>query len=587
LENKEENKVAKVIVEYKCKSNGQTYYSCLIKGRKLIVSKSKLIKQINEQPKFYDCVVRADGNIYKVSGAVVEELEIGNFLLRDELRQACTDAVKYNKRNAYTAMETYTHQSDLHKVGVVNGMRNTGKTVILLQLAGRGERDAQNNILYWQQSAYISLKYKEYDVATLCAYVANLRRLGIKYIYIDEVTYADGFVDYASGLSDEVDSRFRIVLSGTDTIGIVFAEQESLYHRYVDVKTTPMGYKEYCSLTGRKDVIDYIRSGGVFWENNPNETDLEEYLRTSVVENIYNTIQNMRRVVPAAAKLVLLPKDSLFALCYSICQYGVYELVKAKLDVFDDDIFTEAVKDVLGKSNIMVTPEGKKRIRLASGKPKLHAGVFEPVQVDAAILLMEMCGFLYRTGAYAEDGIYDDHELVFAQTGVAREFVRVVLSGVCRSGVIPANRIPRILARIEENTDGLILECACLSAVIRAAESLDKALQVFRYRWASGKHEIDICVLDTRHGALHLIEIKRSEQEFAFSRGSGKGEPYAGKHLANADCTQPLIARLQPADVIRTLLYRGDDKILNVDGVEVHHRNISEFLVSLEEGRVF
>ena len=284
-----ENKKSKITVPYECNSNGQIYYSCHIKGKKLIVSKRKLIEQINDQPQSFDCVINTEGNIVKDLGLAIERLEIGNFLLRDELKEACADALRYNKRDAYAVMESYTHRTDLHKVGIVNGMRNTGKTVILLQLAGRSERDDKNNILIWQQSAYITLKYKEYDMATLCFYVANLRRLGIKYIYIDEVTYADGFVDYACGLSDKVDSQLRIVLSGTDSVGFIFAGQESLYHRYVEVKTTPMGFPEYRYLTNKNDVIDYIRSGGVFWGSDPSEAVLEEYLRTSVVENIYNT----------------------------------------------------------------------------------------------------------------------------------------------------------------------------------------------------------------------------------------------------------------------------------------------------------
>jgi len=201
-------------------------------------------------------------------------------------------------------------------------------------------------------------------------------------------------------------------------------------------------------------------------------------------------------------------------------------------------------------------------------------------------MLMEMCGFLYRTGAFAESQIYDDHELVFAQTGVAREFVRVVLRGICLSSEFPAASVQRILNSVERNADGLILESACMSAVIRCAEPLEKALQIFKYRWSGGEHEIDICVLDRRTGILNLYEVKRSDESIDTSRGKRKGEEYAKRHLANVDCIQPLLSRFNPVGVTRTLLYRGKDEVVNIDGIEIHHRNISEFLTSLEEGKV-
>ena len=565
-------------------TNKILYYVCAlvgVRGRK-VIKHSDLSTAVRENPGLYDVKIVAFDNIVRPDNSDIERLDVGSFYFGEALYTEAEPSLQYKKRNAYNVMEEYLTRDDLlNKVGIVSGMRNTGKTVILQQLAC--------SPVCKGNSAYISLNYEEYEVAELCNYISTLyRRVGIRYFFIDEVTRADGFVDYANGLADSwaVGKTIKIVLSGTDSLSFSFARQESLYHRGVEVKTTPMGYKEYSRLTGKDDVVDYIRSGGVFWENNPSEAVIDDYLRTSVVENIYNTIHNMNRVVPAATKLISLSKDSLYALCYSICQYGVLELVKAKLNDFDDDIFIEAVKDTLGKSGITVTETGRKLIRLASGKPKFHSGTFSEVQVDAAITLMEMCGFLYRTGAFAESQIYDDHELIFAQTGVAREFVRIVLRGICLSNEFPAVSVQRILDSVERNTDGLILEPACMSAVIRYLEPLEKAVQVFKYRWSGGEHEIDICVMDKRDGTLHLYEVKRNMDSVDTGRGKHKGEEYAKRHLANAACVQPLLSRFNPVSVTRTLLYRGNEEVKKIDGTEIHHRNISEFLVSLEEGKL-
>ena len=560
------------------------YYVCSLDGigERKIVKHADLVAAVRKNPGIYDVKIKGFDNVTRPGGGV-ERLDIGDFYLGEALYTEAEPSLQYQKRDAYGIMEDYLTRGDLlNKVGIVSGMRNTGKTVILMQLACspvcRGN------------AAYITLNYRECDVAALCGYISTLyRRVGIRYFFIDEVTRADGFVDYANGLADKwtVGKTIKIVLSGTDSLSFALAKQESLHHRYIEAKTTPMGYREYSRLTGKGDVLDYIRSGGVFWENKPSEAVLDDYLRTSVVENIYNTIHNMRRAVPAAAKLMPLSKDGLHALCYSICRYGVLELVRAKLGEFDDDVFAEAIKDALGSSGITVTETGKKLIRLSSGKPMLHPGTFPEAQVDAAITLMEMCGFLCRAGAFAEDQLYDDHELVFAQTGVAREFVRVVLRGICLSGTFPAADVKRILGSVERNSDGLILESACMSAVLRYAEPLENALRVFKYRWSGGEHEIDICVLDRRDGILHLHEIKRTTESIDTKRGKHRGEEYAKRHLADADCVKPLVSRLNPAKVTHTLLYCGKDETKNIGGVDVRHRNIAEFLVSLENGEVF
>ena len=566
-------------------TNKLLYYVCVldgVPGRK-VIKQEDLIAAVRENPDMYDVKIVGFDNITRPDNSDIELLDIGTFYLFEALYSESESSLNYVKRNVYNEMENYLTRDDLlNKVGIVSGMRNTGKTVILQQLtccpACKGN------------SAYITLNYEQYDIAALCGYISTLyRRVGIRYFFIDEVTRADGFVDYSNGLTDKwaVGKTMWIVLSGTDSLSFSLAQQESLYHRFIEVKTTPMGYTEYSRLTGKVDVVDYIRSGGVFWGNDPNEAVLDDYLRTSVVENIYNTIHNMRRSVPIATKLMPLSRDSLYALCYSICQYGVLEFVKSKLNDMDDDAFNEAVKDVLGKSSITVTADGRKRIRLASGKPMLHSEPFPEAQVDAAIKLMEMCGFLYRVDEFSENQLYDGHALVFDQTGVAREFVRVVLRGICLSNEFPAASVQRILSRVEKNTDGMILESACMSAVIRYTQPMDKLLHVFKYRWSSGEHEIDICVLDRRDGVLHLFEVKRDVESTDSNRGLRRGEKYSKRHLANDSCVQPLLNRFKPTGLTHMLLYRGESTKKNIDCIDVFHMNISEFLVDLENGGIF
>ena len=55
-----------------------------------------------------------------------------------------------------------------------------------------------------------------------------------RYVFIDEVTLMDDFIDGAALFSDVfATSGMKIVLSGTDSLGFIFSEDEQLYDRCI------------------------------------------------------------------------------------------------------------------------------------------------------------------------------------------------------------------------------------------------------------------------------------------------------------------------------------------------------------------
>jgi len=60
-------------------------------------------------------------------------------------------------------------------------MRSTGKTVILKQLAGRKD--------FVSESAYLTLNYDEYSIDDVYTWMTNLQSIGIKYFYVDKITW--------------------------------------------------------------------------------------------------------------------------------------------------------------------------------------------------------------------------------------------------------------------------------------------------------------------------------------------------------------------------------------------------------------
>lgn len=111
-----------------------------------------------------------------------------------------------------------------------------------------------------------------------------LDKLPQKYIFIDEITKADNFIQLASSLSDKYIDK-RIVITGTDSSSLLFTKQNELYDRMTLIRTTYISFAEYNYLLNRslKEYIEYGRTltdGKTIYNS---EENLEEYTNTAKV----------------------------------------------------------------------------------------------------------------------------------------------------------------------------------------------------------------------------------------------------------------------------------------------------------------
>ena len=136
-------------------------------------------------------------------------------------------ARKFKKRDCYSEIKDYINADIEDKVCVVYGLRRTGKTTLIKQIIlslDEGQR---------QKAAYIKCTAKN-TVAALNKDIAILRDLSYKYLFIDEVSLMDGFIDSSSVFSDVYAAQgMKIIFSGTDSLGFYFAINDELYDRAV------------------------------------------------------------------------------------------------------------------------------------------------------------------------------------------------------------------------------------------------------------------------------------------------------------------------------------------------------------------
>lgn len=182
-----------------------------------------------------------------------------------------------------------------NRVTMLYGTRRTGKTVLMQQaiscLIDSGIPEGE--------VALVTVQKDKIDGDLLCKYMLVLMRLGVKYLFIDELTYVTGDINWVSLLSDNTPGRI-VVLSATDSLMLRELARTVLFERANVIRTTCISYEEFSLLYPGRDIKDYMRSGGVLRSSEEyveahNVVDFEryqkyglDYIGSAVIDNIVN-----------------------------------------------------------------------------------------------------------------------------------------------------------------------------------------------------------------------------------------------------------------------------------------------------------
>ena len=197
------------------------------------------------------------------------------------LRAFMTPALKYRRRECYARLKDYVFGPQMDKVFVIYGLRRTGKTTMIRQILADMDEEMLN------QTAFIQVTAKN----TLAEVNKDLRMLeknGCRYVFLDEVTLMEDFIDGAAVFSDVfAASGMKIVL-------------EQLYDRCIMLHTTFIPYREFEQVLGIKGIDEYIRYGGTmsmsgvnYNEDSPfaNSKTADEYVDTAIAHNIQHSLR--------------------------------------------------------------------------------------------------------------------------------------------------------------------------------------------------------------------------------------------------------------------------------------------------------
>ena len=526
----------------------------------------------------------------KSSAAFIETPSIkdAKFNLRiiygTDLKDFASQTKDFHKRDCFTQIQEYLYSDTLDKVCLVYGLRRTGKTTMLRQCFYEMKEGD------FKRSVYIKATVTD-TMAALNKDLKQLRELGIKYVFIDEVTLISDFIDSAAILSDIYSAMgMKIVLSGTDSLGFWLAVHEELYDRAVMVHTTYIPFSEHSRLLGINDVDEYIRYGGTLkagvWGFENKEVNAEDasfrdnestriYIDTAICSNIQRSLKCYQDGNHFRNLYDLYEKKELTGAINRIIENESHKFL---VQILTDD-FKSHDLHLLGR-NLRKEREEENRIEIfdnldeASVTKKLME-ILEIKNKDLQIVqitddhveeikeylealdLLDECDLraIGKKLKFSENKIFTQPGMRFCQ---AKALVHSILKDEKfdqLSEPVKTFITERLLATVM----GHMLEDIVL---LDTKRRYGKSKEVFKLYFAAG--EFDMVIYDKKKAEIECFEIKHSDEIV---------EEQA-KHLLNEDNianTEKIYGKVTR----RCVLYKGGSGIAS-NGIE--YKNVEEFL---------
>ena len=215
-----------------------------------------------------------------------------DFLCGMELEKACIEYNTFNKRHLVQDVLKYLNTKV--KITVLYGTRRTGKTVMMFHTIS----ELLKKGVPTHQIMYMNLYNDSISSEILFDIMLSFRKFGIKYLFVDEITYCKGDLNFLTAFSDSTEDM-KIILAGTHSIGFISLLDGVLYDRAHSVHTTYISFKEFEKLYPNSTIDNYIEAGGILRDTEEyrikhNITlddyikDSSQYMSTAIRNNVFN-----------------------------------------------------------------------------------------------------------------------------------------------------------------------------------------------------------------------------------------------------------------------------------------------------------
>ena len=561
-------------IYYQWSENGKQY-SRIVKDDEVETLRSQIEerKSLQVQLRKMDIEIQGSKNSsFAESVSFKTDVRIGKQLI-----DFSSSIRNYKKRELYSAIENYVYGDSHDKVFILYGLRRTGKTTLIRQIIYNMNEADRNKAVFIQVNSDNSLGDINKDLK-------KLESMGYKYVFIDEITLMDDFIEGAALFSDVyAASGMKIVLSGTDSLGFVFSEDEQLYDRCVLLHTTFIPFREFENVLGIKDIDQYMKFGGTMSQSGENynkaifgsKKTTDEYVNTAIARNIQHSLKNYqyeghfrhlkdlyeKNELTNAINRIVEDINHEFTIKVLTRDFKSHDFGVSKnnlrndrensvdvLDDVDDKILTENLMkllEILNKDNQTVNIEDIHRIEIKE--------YFDLLDLTCDIPIVDM-----------NDLNDKNYITVFSQPGLrysqAESLVKTLLMDETFKEVSAPER-KRITERILDEVKGRMLE----EIVQLETKKANPDLEVFKLQFAVG--EFDMVVYDPVNVCCKIYEVKHSKEK----------DPLQYRHLINEEnCKQ---TEFRYGTILeKAVLYRGESTKAEQG---IIYRNVEDYLCEL------
>lgn len=500
----------------------------------------------------------------------------------ETLRSFAKSVRGYRRRECFQQLYDYVYGDPQDKVFILYGLRRTGKTTMIRQIFAE-MRDTE-----LVKAAFIQITAKD-TLADVNRDLKILEAHGFRYVFLDEVTLMEDFIEGAALFSDVFAAcGMKIVLSGTDSLGFLFTEDEQLYDRCVLLHTTFIPYREFETVLGIHGIDEYIRYGGTMSlggiHYNENSTfaskeKTDEYVDTAIARNIQHSLRcyqyeghfrHLRDLydkneLTSAINRVVEDINHRFTLEVLTQDWKSHDLGISASNLRRD---RENPTDILDRIDLMAVTNSLRKLLEIRNKAEqtIELDDIHVAEIKEYLDLLDLTREI--DVLHLPDVSTKSSRTVIAQPGLryaqADELIRSLLLDETFSALSLAERTV-VQERILTEIKGRMLE----DIVLLETKLTNLKKQVFVLQFPIG--EFDMVVFDPEAGSCQIFEIKHSEEAVS--------QQY--RHLVNEEkCAQT--EHRYGSITGKFVLYRGKSRV--VDGIP--YQNVEEYLRNLGDNHL-
>lgn len=504
-----------------------------------------------------------------------------NVVTGEQLKSFYNKVKGYKKRDCFRLLKKFIDGDYFGKICILYGLRRTGKTTLLFQMLGE---------LPSEQTAYIKARSTD-NMSDLSKDLNRLEKSGCKYVFIDEITLMEDFINTAAVLSDIYSMLgMKIIVSGTDSLGFAMANRDELYDRNVMIHTSFIPFREYVRLLGISSVDSYIEYGGTLKMENMSFDDPEsglddasfrddestrKYIDTAISRNIQHTLKNdsygkyfnqLRELydkgeLTNVINRIVEDMNHNFLLRVIESEFKSHDFGSAK-----DLLLHDAPKErayVLSDVDIDAILERLKAIIEVKEKHETQVTVTQEC-VDKVKKYLIMLDLIVNVPDRYEGANPTEH-YIFSQPGMRYSIAKALVYSLMQDEYfksISAEDKKYITDKILSDVKGRMLEDIVL---LEVSKTLSKNQEAFKYKFATGG-EFDMIIIDKEELTCKIYEIKHSD----------KVVDKQARFLLDKDkCA--LIEFRYGKILKKCVLYRGKTQQVG----EIYYKNVEDFLIEL------